>query len=345
MNAEFGLSLDLLAVFVEVDAAGDFEGTSARNNSLIVIDVLDSSESVSCGFLDLRNGVLVGAFDQNSARLGILDSGDESVLLLSKDVFLNKISVSQMFWLEFLNRVDCLSSAGKHNPFHVSSLGSSQGDDTGIGEHLKANGVDSLLVDDHKASVVALCYFFLEFDDLPASLICELPLTLGHFVPVSSIREEELRIDLSLFVLKRHVAGQDMAIPQLLRHIRMSSTVIQHQSLHELRITRQPMNHMHDFNHMEVDRFISDFDNIDSLNDDIDQLIGKVRVKFGTECGSGNTDEDRFFYGFFADLEGLQKFERFLPGEFVSLGDDTRMHLFLHESLGLFHHLSDEEHV
>lgn len=96
---------------------------------------------------------------------------------------------------------------------------------------------------------------------------------------------------------------------------------------------------------MEIDRLISDFDDVNSLNDDIDQLVGKIWMKFGTECGSGNTDEDRFFYGFFADLEGLQKFEGFLPGKFVSLGDDTRMHLLLHEPLRLLHHISNKEHV
>lgn len=260
-------------------------------------------------------------------------------------MLLNEIGIPQMLRLEFFNRVDCLTSAGQHDPLHVSSLGSAQGNDAGIGKHLKANRVDSLLIDNHEARVVSLRYFFLELDDLPASLICEFPLTLGHFVSVSSIREEELRVHLSLLVFQRHVAGQNVAISQLLGHVWMSGSVVQHQPLDELSVTGESMNHMHDFNHMEVDRLISDFDDIDSLNDDIDQLIGKIGMQLGTKSGSGNADKDRLFDSFLADLEALQKLKRFLPGKLIPFGDDTRMHLFLHESLRLLHHLSDQQHI
>lgn len=125
----------------------------------------------------------------------------------------------------------------------------------------------------------------------------------------------------------------------------MPGSVIQHQSLDKLSVTGQSMDHMHDFNHMKVDRLISNFDDIDGLNDDIDQLIGKIRVQLGTKSGSGNTDKDRLFDSFLADLEALQEFKRFLSGELVSFGNDTGMHLFLHESLCLLHHLSDEQHI
>lgn len=260
-------------------------------------------------------------------------------------MLLNEIGISQMFSLELFNRVDCLTSAGQHDPLHVSSLGSAQGNDSSVGKHLKANRVDSLLIDDHETSVVSLCYFFLEFDDLPASLIGELPLTLGHFVSVSGIREEELRVHLSLLVLQRNVAGQNMAISQLLWHVWVSGSVIKHQPLDELSVTGESMDHMHDFNHMEIDRLISNFDDIDSLNNDIDQLVGKIRVQFGTKSSSGNADKDRLFDSFLADLEALQKLKRFLPGKLISFGNDTRMHLFLHESLRLLHHLSNQQHV
>lgn len=96
---------------------------------------------------------------------------------------------------------------------------------------------------------------------------------------------------------------------------------------------------------MEVDRLISNFDDIDSLNNDIDQLVGKIRVQLGTKSSSGNTDKDRLFDSFLADLEALQKLKRFLPGKLIPFGDDTRMHLLLHESLRLLHHLSNQQHV
>ncbi len=67
MHAEFSLAFDFLAVVGEVDAAGNFERPRAGHDSLIIIDVLDCSKSISGRFLDHRNGVFVGTLDEDGA--------------------------------------------------------------------------------------------------------------------------------------------------------------------------------------------------------------------------------------------------------------------------------------
>ena len=50
------------------------------------------------------------------------------------------------------------------------------------------------------------------------------------------------------------------------------------------------MNHVHDFNHVQVDGFVWDLDDVDGIYDDVNQLVGKVRMKLAAERSSSNTD-------------------------------------------------------
>ena len=50
----------------------------------------------------------------------------------------------------------------------------------------------------------------------------------------------------------------------------MSSPMIQHQTSNQLRITGQFMHHVHDLNHMKVDWFICNSDNVDCIYNYID---------------------------------------------------------------------------
>ena len=87
------------------------------------------------------------------------------------------------------------------------------------------------------------------------------------------------------------------------------------------------MNHVHDFNHVQVDGFVWDLDDVDGIYDDVNQLVGKVRMKLAAERSSSNTDQERFLYSLFLDSELIQKSERLLSGQLVSLSDDSGVHL------------------
>lgn len=49
--------------------------------------------------------------------------------------------------------------------------------------------------------------------------------------------------------------------------------MIKNQSLYQLSITCKAMNHMHNLDHVQVNRFVSNSDDIDRIDDDINQLI------------------------------------------------------------------------
>jgi len=112
------LSLDLLAHVLtdEVCVTGDLECAGSGNYRAVDNHVVDTSETVTDGILDLIDGVCVGAFDHDGNGLGLfnillyqqLDGAlpviweiwayDESVLLLSKGVFVNLSSPTQNLW-------------------------------------------------------------------------------------------------------------------------------------------------------------------------------------------------------------------------------------------------------
>jgi hypothetical protein len=103
--------------------------------------------------------------------------------------------------------------------------------------------------------------------------------------------------------------------------------MIQHQSLDKFGVRRQFVNHVHDFYHVQVDGFVWDLYDVDGINNNVNQLIGKVGMKLAAERCPGNTDQERFLYSLFLDLELIQKSERFLPCQLVSLSDNSGVDL------------------
>jgi hypothetical protein len=89
---------------------------------------------------------------------------------------------------------------------------------------------------------------------------------------------------------------------------------------------------MHDFNHVQVDGFVWDLDDVDGINNDVNQLVGKIGMKLAAERCSGDTDQERFLYSLFLDSELIQKPERLLSGQLVSLGDDSGVHLLSYKT-------------
>jgi aryl-phospho-beta-D-glucosidase BglC (GH1 family) len=43
------------------------------------------------------------------------------------------------------------------------------------------------------------------------------------------------------------------------------------------------MNHVHDFNHVQINWFVWDLDDVNSIDSDINKLIGKIRMKLAAE--------------------------------------------------------------
>jgi hypothetical protein len=50
--------------------------------------------------------------------------------------------------------------------------------------------------------------------------------------------------------------------------------MIKDKTFNQLSVTCKFVHHMHDFYHMQVNGFVSNFDDIDCVNNDINELIG-----------------------------------------------------------------------
>ena len=90
--------------------------------------------------------------------------------------------------------------------------------------------------------------------------------------------------------------------------------MIEDEALDKLSIAGQSVHHMHDFDHMEVNRLIVDFDDIHCLNYDVYELICQVWVQFGTQSSTCYACQQRLFHCVSGDFESLQKLKSFLTG-------------------------------
>ena len=328
-----------------MDVAGDLEGTRPWYDCFIIIDVFDCAEAVSNGVFDHGDGVLIGSSDENGAGFGVFDAGNKSVLFLPQNVLLDQIGIAKVRFGKFLNGVDRSSAACQHYPLHIPPFGPPQRDYAGLREQLQTNRVDSFLVYHNEGLVVALRHLVLQLYDLPAALVSKSPLRLCHFVPVSGVGEEKLRIDLGLLILQGDVAGEQIAVLETLGHIRVSGAVVHDESLDQLGVSGQLVHHMHDFDHVQVNRLICDSDDVDCLDHDVHELVCQIRLQFRAQRRPSHADQQRFLNRVPCHFEALQKLQGLLPPQLIPFGYYPRVHLFLHQPLRLLHQFADQQHV
>lgn len=97
MNAKFLFAVNFFAgMFVQVFAGSDLESTGSWNDTFVLDCVHNCSEPVFYCVSGLSNRVVIGTFDQDSAWERVLDTFDESVLLLSEGLFVNKLGETKV---------------------------------------------------------------------------------------------------------------------------------------------------------------------------------------------------------------------------------------------------------
>jgi len=90
-----------------MDKGTDFKGTSTGDDRTVLDRVLDRSQTVTDGVLDLLNRVLVGALDEDRAREGVLDALDKRVLFFAKRVLVDKTGIAEDVGGEVVDSVNC----------------------------------------------------------------------------------------------------------------------------------------------------------------------------------------------------------------------------------------------
>ena len=208
--------------------------------------------------------------DEQGDALGALDLLDEGVLLLAERVLVHESGVPEHVGREVVDRVLGRAAADELETLHVAALGAAEGHDALLGEHVEREGVDTLLVDDDErvrllavlevAVLVELgvAHGLLERDDLAHLGVGELALGLDELLALLGGRVEEARVDLRLLVLERDVEREDEAVLEPLGHVRVPSTVVEHEALDEARVDVGQVLHLHHLDHVQVDRLERD---------------------------------------------------------------------------------------
>ena len=190
----------------------DFESTGAWKDRFVLNGVLDGTESITDGVLGLSDAVVVWSLDEDGAREWVLNALDEGILVLSKGLLVDELGKSEIRFFDVVHRIQTFAATSEWDSFSVSALCSSNADDVVSGEDLEGWWVDTLLVDHDEVFVGAVAELLLKFDDLQHSVVSELALRLDQLFSLLGVGPEESRVDLSLFVLERHVEAHDVAI-------------------------------------------------------------------------------------------------------------------------------------
>lgn len=345
VDTELLLAGDLLAgVLVQVLGSSDLEGTSTGDDTLVLDGVGDSAHTVTDSVSSLRNRVIVGSLDQDGAGEGVLNTFDESVLVLTEGLLVNDLSETEIGLSHILNGVKLFTTAGEGNTFTVSLLAATDAHDAGSGEDLERRGVNTLLVDDHEVFVGALAELLLEGNDLVDSVVGELTLGSDKLLSLVSVGPEEAGVDFGLFVLKRHVQAENVTVLHAGWEVGVSATVIEDETLNELGLVGHLVLHVHKLDHVQVDGLVGLGNAVDGIDDNFAEGVGELGQDFGVQGGTGNLDK-HIAVDLDLVLEGVKETEGLSLSEFHTVNEDTGVHSFTEVALGLAHKLTNEEHV
>eukprot|EP01136_Pigoraptor_vietnamica_P029896 Opistho-1_new@88456 len=257
LHAQPRTALDLILVLHEIPVESDLKGAGARDHGAVLDRVLHRPQAVVHGILDLGERVRVGPLDEDRDRLGVLDVLHKRELLLAERVLVDEAGVAEAIRREVIHRVHGRTAACEDETLHVAPLGTAEAHDALLREHVQRDGVNALLVDDDKALLGALAHAPLELDDLAHALVRKGALGDDHLVALLGALVEEARVDLALLVLERNVARENVGVLDALLHVGVARTVVEHEALDELRVDVQLVPHLHNLDHVEVDRLPS----------------------------------------------------------------------------------------
>jgi hypothetical protein len=135
----------------------------------------------------------------------------------------------------------------------------------------------------------------LELDNLLQSVVDESSFRFDQLLPLLGGRVEESRVYLAIrqlspavqgtgslrfLVFKRYVQGKDEGILNLLWHIRMPSSVIHDQTPDQLSIGIRLVLHLHDLNHVQINRLRGFFTALNG-EDGIDDISSEALCQLG----------------------------------------------------------------
>jgi hypothetical protein len=321
--------------------------------------------------------VAVGTFDDEGDGFGRLDVFDVCVFVFTEGLFVDEACPSENVGTEIVDAIlsdsptnklqsrksqHTLEQEGGWVPFHITSFDASQGENAVLDEDIKGQGVNALLIKNHKFLLwIIPTNLILQLHNLPQLGINKRPFTLHQLFPLLCSRIKEPRINLALLILQRHIHRQNVRIFDALGHIGVTGSVIEDETLDELGFRGHAVLHFHDFNHVEVDWFGGLVDREDCVDDRDGEVFGQEFGEFGCEGGArylqqqisvnGPFNLELFeelpkwlvyvlkvdWFGGGADLHGLDSCD------FEAFCDDAGMHALRDPALCLLHQFTNKQ--
>lgn len=95
---------------------------------------------------------------------------------------------------------------------------------------------------------------------------------------------------LSLLVFERDVQAHNVAVFKSGGQVTVAATVIEHQALNQLGLGRHLVLHMHQLNHMQVDRLVFPGNALDGIDNHLTEGVGQLRSNLSVEGSASNFD-------------------------------------------------------
>jgi hypothetical protein len=124
-------------VLDQVLVGSDFESTASWNDAFVLHGVLDCAKSISDGLLGLSNLVVVWTLDQDGAGEGVLDTLDEGVFIVTEDLLVDVLGVTEVSLGEIFDGVHLVTATSEWDSLTISLLASSDTNDAVSGEDLE----------------------------------------------------------------------------------------------------------------------------------------------------------------------------------------------------------------
>eukprot|EP00754_Rhynchopus_humris_P017203 Rhum_TRINITY_DN14549_c14_g1::Rhum_TRINITY_DN14549_c14_g1_i1::g.98893::m.98893 len=337
--------LHVLAVreVVQVHLARRLEVTGTRDNAAVLDRVAHGPQTVPDRLLDLRDRVVVRALEQDGARRRLRRALNERVLLLAQHVLVHKAGPAERVLRQVVEVVDGLSAAAQRNPLHVPALGTAQTQDAVPRQDVERHGVNALLVHHNQVLVRARrAQLVLQLHNLAAPRVDGGALGGRHLLLLLSRLVVEARVQLRLLVLQRHVAGQDVAVLDVLRHLRVAAAVVEDQARDELGVGAHLVLHVHHLHHVQVDLLVLHADHLDGVDDAARQLVHELDGDLRGE-GGGRDVVEHLTLILLRQLHHplLQEADRLVGRQVEALRDRARVDALLHEVVRLRQRLAN----
>jgi hypothetical protein len=329
---------------MEVLCASDFERTGTGKDALVHNGVGHSSKTVTDSISGLGDGVIVGSLDEDSAGEGVLNTFNESVLIFTEGLLVDDLSETHIGLTHIINGAEHLTTASEGDALTVSLLSAADTDDTSAGKNFEGRGVNALLVDNDEVLVSALAELFLEVDDLTDFVVSECALGSDKLLSLVSVGPEETGVDFGLFVFEGDIEAHDVTVLKSGGEVRVSATVIEHETTDELGLSGHLVLHVHKFDHVQVNWLAFLGDAVDCVDDDFAKRVGQLRGDLGVKGSAGNFDEE-VTGDFSLNFEGFEELKGLSLGELHTVNEDTGVDGLTKVALSLAHEFTDEEDI